>query len=115
MIKAHEQRKRRQRRIRQRVSGDSGRPRLAVFRSNRHVSAQLIDDTQGRVLAFVADWRMDTKGKKPVEVSRELGKNMAQLAKEKKVERVVFDRSGYKYHGNVRAFAEGAREGGLEF
>ena len=105
----------RQRRIRARVSGSKERPRLAVFRSNKHVSVQLIDDTKHVTLVSLADTGM-AKGKtKGVERAKELGKSLAKKAKDVKISKVVFDRRGYAYHGIVKAVAQGAREGGLEF
>lgn len=110
-----EQRKRRHRRVTARISGTDTKPRLVVFRSNKHMYAQLIDDTKGVTLAAASDASVKaTKGTKPLEVSKEIGKLIATLATEKKITSAVFDRGGYKYHGNVKAIAEGAREGGLK-
>ena len=110
-----EQRQRRHRRVTARVSGTKVKPRLVVFRSNKHMYAQLIDDAKGLTLAAVSDESVKAaKGKKPLEVSKEIGKLIATIATEKKIKSVVFDRGGYKYHGNVKAIAEGAREGGLK-
>ena len=109
-------RERRHRRIRGKVSGTAERPRLAVFRSNRGISAQLVDDTEGRTLA-AASWlnlKKSFKGDKTEQAS-EVGKLLATNAKKAGVERCVFDRGGYLYHGRVKALADGAREGGLEF
>jgi large subunit ribosomal protein L18 len=111
-----EARKRRHRRIRGKVSGTTERPRLAVFRSNRGISAQLVDDTAGRTLAS-ASWlnlKKSFKGNKTEQAS-EVGKLLAANAKKAGLERCVFDRGGYLYHGRVKALADGAREGGLEF
>jgi large subunit ribosomal protein L18 len=114
-----EARKRRAKRVRQRVVGTASKPRLAVFRSNRHVVAQLIDDEAGVTLVAVHDFRMEdpqiegVSGK--VARARAVGQAVAAAAKEKGIESVVFDRAGYKYHGRVAALAEGAREGGLHF
>ena len=111
-----EQRKRRHRRVTARVSGTDKKPRLVVFRSNKHMYAQLIDDTRGVTLVAASDAGVKaTKGKKPLEVSKEIGKLIGALATEKKITSAVFDRGGYKYHGSVKALAEGAREGGLQF
>jgi large subunit ribosomal protein L18 len=101
--------------IRKRVHGTTQRPRLTVFRSNRGIYAQLIDDTKGHTIAQASSMELEKKGKLNVEVSKEVGKKMAERAKGAGVEMVVFDRSGYLYHGNVKALAEGAREGGLNF
>ena len=108
-------RERRHRRVRGRVSGSAGRPRLAVFRSNRGVSAQLINDVEGRTLAG-ASWMQvkDMAGTK-TEQAAEVGRLLARAGREQGVERVVFDRGGYLYHGRVKALADGAREGGLTF
>jgi large subunit ribosomal protein L18 len=110
-----EARRRRQRRIRGKVSGTPERPRLAVFRSNRGISAQIVDDRVGKTLAS-ASWLniRDFKGDK-TEQAVAVGKLLASKAKEAGVSAVVFDRGGYLYHGRVKALAEGAREGGLEF
>ena len=110
-----EARRRRQRRIRGKVSGTVERPRLAVFRSNKGISAQIIDDKVGKTLA-TASWLniRDFKGDKTAQAAA-VGKLIAAKAKEAGVEKVVFDRGGYLYHGRIKALAEGAREGGLEF
>lgn len=105
----------RQRRVRARVSGSKERPRLAVFRSNQHVYAQIIDDETHRTLLSISDIKTSRAGSVPVERAKELGKALAKKAKEAKIAKVVFDRRGYAYHGIVKAIAEGAREGGLEF
>ncbi len=107
-----QKRERRHLRVRKRVAGTSERPRLVVFRSLKHITAQLVDDTQGRTLLTVSD--SDITGKK-AEKSLEVGKRVAARAKEAGITRVVFDRAGYQYHGRVKAVADGAREGGLEF
>lgn len=103
---------RRKRRIRARISGTAARPRLSVFRSNQHIFAQLIDDELGKTLAAADDRK--AKGSK-VERSKKAGELLSKMALEKKIERCVFDRSGYRYHGRVKALADGAREGGLQF
>jgi large subunit ribosomal protein L18 len=107
------QRRRRHLRVRKKVSGTAERPRLVVFRSDKHVYAQLVDDDAGRTIATVSSLKVGA-GKK-TEKASEVGKQVAGIAKEKGITRVVFDRAGYKYHGRVKAVAEGAREGGLEF
>jgi large subunit ribosomal protein L18 len=108
-------RARRHRRIRGKVSGTAERPRLAVYRSNKGISAQLIDDREGKTLA-AASWitLKASKGNK-VDQASEVGKLLAANAKTAGVEKCVFDRGGYLYHGRVKALAEGAREGGLTF
>ncbi len=106
-------RKRRHNRVRSKISGDEKRPRLAVFRSLKNIYAQLIDDKTGKAIAGTSDIK-DSKGTK-TERAKKVGLEIAKLAKEKKIESVVFDRNGYKYHGRVKALAEGAREGGLKF
>jgi len=100
-------------RIRGRIFGTNQRPRLSVFRSSKHIFAQLIDDAAGKTLAAASD-RYLTEGVK-TEKARLVGKDLAEKALKLKIKRVVFDRGGYKYHGRVRALAEGAREGGLDF
>ena len=107
-----ELRYRRHLRVRKRVSGTAERPRLVVFRSLKHIYAQLVDDTTSRTLATVSDHKLT--GKKS-EKSSEVGKLIAQKAKDAGYSSVVFDRAGYRYHGRVKAVADGAREGGLEF
>jgi large subunit ribosomal protein L18 len=109
-------RARRHRRVRGKVIGTAERPRLVVFRSNRGIDAQLIDDSAGRTVA-AAGWlqvKKSFKGSK-TEQAAEVGKLLAENAKRAGVEEVVFDRAGYLYHGRVKALAEGAREGGLRF
>ena len=115
-LTVREARKRRQRRIRGKVTGTAVRPRLAVFRSNLAISAQLIDDSAGSTLAAAASLQLTKsfKGTKS-DQAREVGKLLAANAKTAGVEAVVFDRGGYLYHGRVKALADGAREGGLQF
>jgi len=107
-------RTRRRGRIRVKIKGTAKRPRLSVFRSNKGMYLQLIDDERGVTLASAASGEVKKKDKKTV-VSFELGKLIAKKGLEKKIKTVVFDRGGYKYHGRVKAVADGAREGGLEF
>ena len=106
---------RRRRRVRAKVRGSAERPRLAVFRSNRGVLAQLIDDDRGHTLAAVVWTEDELKSLKPMEQAKRAGELLAQRAKEAGVETCVFDRGGYRYHGKVKALADGAREAGLEF
>ena len=108
-----QQRHRRHLRVRKKVSGTSDRPRLVIFRSLKHITAQIVDDAVGRTLMTVSSTDL-TSGKKS-EKSLEVGKRIATRAKDAGITRVVFDRAGYKYHGRVKAVADGAREGGLEF
>jgi len=105
----------RRRRVRARVRGSAERPRISVFRSNRGVFAQLIDDDSGRTLASVQWTEADLRSLKPLEQAKRAGELLAERAKAAGVETVVFDRGGYQYHGRVQALAEGAREGGLNF
>ena len=110
-----QRRERRHKRVRKGISGTAERPRLVVFRSNRGIAAQLIDDVEGKTLA-AASW-LDKRGAKGAkrDQAAEVGKLLAQNAKKAGVQRVVFDRGGYLYHGRVKALADAAREGGLEF
>ena len=100
--------------IRNKISGTSDRPRLSIFKSNRGIYAQLIDDTSGNTMVASSSYEM---GKKivNVEISKEVGKKLAEKASVSKIVNVVFDRGGYPFHGKVKALAEGAREGGLKF
>ncbi len=110
---------RRHRRVRKKVRGRDRRPRLSVFRSARHIYAQIIDDTRGHTLASAStldkELRNELEGLKKREQARLVGETLARRAKPRGVTRVVFDRGGYRYHGRVRSLAEGAREAGLEF
>ena len=106
---------RRRRRVRAKVRGTAARPRLAVFRSNRGIQAQLIDDEAGRTIVAVNWIESDLRGLAPMEQASEVGRLIASRAREGGTETCVFDRGGYRYHGRVRALADGAREGGLAF
>jgi large subunit ribosomal protein L18 len=108
-----DQRLRRRRRVRAKVSGTAERPRISVFRSNRGISAQLIDDVAHATLASVTWTESDLRSLPRMEQATQAGRVLAQRAKDKGIERAVFDRGGYKYHGRVKALADGAREGGL--
>ncbi|MFI5025916.1 MAG: 50S ribosomal protein L18 [Solirubrobacterales bacterium] len=110
-----QQRLRRRRRVRARVRGSAARPRLSVFRSNRGMFAQLIDDDKGHTIVAVSWIEPELKKLKPGEQAKKAGELLASRAKEAGVSTCVFDRGGYRYHGRVQALAEGAREGGLEF
>jgi large subunit ribosomal protein L18 len=115
-LSVRESRARRHRRVRGKVAGSVEQPRLVVFRSNRGIEAQLVDDESGRTLAS-ASWLglpKSFKGDKSAQAA-EVGKLLAANAKNAGVEAVVFDRAGYLYHGRVKALADGAREGGLQF
>ena len=106
---------RRRRRVRAKVRGTAERPRLSVFRSNRGIGAQLIDDVAGHTLAAVNWTEDDLKSLKSMDQAKRAGELLAERAKAAGVESVVFDRGGYRYHGRVKALAEAAREGGLAF
>jgi large subunit ribosomal protein L18 len=113
----NERRYRRHLRVRKRVTGTAERPRLVVFRSLKHIYAQLVDDDRGVVLIGVSDQSegVQVAGAGKVAKGKAAGKLLAEKAKGQGISSVVFDRAGYRYHGRVRAVAEGAREGGLEF
>ena len=110
---------RRKVRVRKKVMGSDGRPRICVFRSNKHIYAQVISDDQGKTLAAVStlsDSVADTSKKaKGVEVAKRVGLALAKVCKERNITQVVFDRNGFLFHGRVKAVADGAREGGLKF
>jgi large subunit ribosomal protein L18 len=110
-----QRRLRRRRRVRAKVGGTGGRPRLSVYRSNRGVFAQLIDDQAGKTVASVNWTEAELRKLSPTEQAKRAGELLAERAKKAGVEACVFDRGGYRYHGRVRALAEGAREGGLSF
>ncbi len=112
-------RRRRQERVRKKVVGTDMRPRICVFRSNKHVYAQVISDNQGKTLAAVSTLSKSLaptiKDSKGIAVAKQVGLAVAKACKEKNITRVVFDRNGFLFHGRVKAVADGAREGGLEF
>jgi large subunit ribosomal protein L18 len=110
-----QKRLRRRRRVRARIRGSAERPRLSVYRSNRGVFAQLIDDDAGRTLASVSWIEPELRELASMEQAKRAGQLLAERAKGAGIETCVFDRGGYRYHGRVAAIAEGAREGGLEF
>jgi large subunit ribosomal protein L18 len=114
-----DQRMRRKNRIRKKVMGTVERPRLSVFRSARHIYAQIIDDTGGRTLVAASSQEKDVAGagaaKKKVDKAVLVGKLVAERAKSKGIEKVVFDRNGFLYHGRIKAVSDGAREAGLQF
>lgn len=104
------------RRVRKTVTGTAERPRLSVYRSNKEIYAQVIDDVKGETLAAASSLAKDvTKEGSPSDIARKVGASLAEKAKAKGVEAVAFDRNGYLYHGRVQALAEGAREAGLKF
>jgi large subunit ribosomal protein L18 len=109
-------RNRRHRRVRKKVQGSAERPRLAVFRSSRHVYAQLIDDEAGRTLYAASTMEKDARGgtTSTVDAAKAVGKRIGERAKSEGVTKIVFDRGGFRYHGRVAAVADGAREAGLE-
>lgn len=101
--------------IRKNLEGTSMRPRLSVFRSNKAIYAQIIDDSKGHTLVAASSSELDKKAKLSLEASKSVGKKVAEKALASGVKEIVFDRNGYLYHGNVKALADGAREGGLKF
>jgi large subunit ribosomal protein L18 len=114
-----EQRLKRKKRIRKKVNGDPERPRLSVFRSAKHIYAQVIDDTKGKTIAFVSTLTKDVRGgvgdKNKTDSAKLVGEAIAKACKDKGVAKVVFDRNGYIYHGRVKALADAARAAGLDF
>jgi large subunit ribosomal protein L18 len=115
LLEKRARRVKRRRRIRGKITGTADRPRLSVYRSNRGVFAQLIDDEEGRTVASVTWVEPDLRGLKAKEQATRAGEVLAARAKDAGVESCVLDRGGYKYHGRVKALADGAREGGLSF
>ena len=120
VIEKVQKRERRHKRVRRKIVGTPDRPRLCVFRSAKHIYAQLVDDSQGQTLVSTSSIKLGkvTAGEKEgrkVTVAREVGKQIADLAKKKGVQKVCFDRGGYLYHGRVAALADSARKHGLEF
>ena len=118
-IEKRERRNKIRRRIRSTIRGTSERPRLCVYKSNSHVYAQLVNDLDAETIATVStnskEMKDEFEDKSRMESAEEIGKRIAETAQEKGINKVVFDRSGYKYHGVVKALADGAREGGLDF
>lgn len=117
-ISKNESRQKRKVRIRKKVNGSAERPRLVIFRSNAHIYAQIVNDQEGATLVQASTLGLSKK--EPglhcnISGATEVGKEIARLAKEKNIDKVVFDRNGYIYHGRVKALADAAREGGLEF
>ncbi|MER3395400.1 MAG: 50S ribosomal protein L18 [Acidimicrobiia bacterium] len=115
-----ERRRRRHKRVRKRVSGTADRPRLVVFRSSKHIYAQLVDDNSGRVLAAASSLEKinvvtGSSSHRKVDIAKGVGERIGQRALEKGISSAVFDRGGYKFHGRVAALADGARQAGLKF
>ena len=113
VITKPQRRLKRRRRVRAKVSGTAERPRISVFRSNKGIHAQLVDDVAGKTLAAVAWTEADLRDLKPLEQAAAAGKKLAERAKSSGIDTAVFDRGGYQFHGRVKAFAEGVREGGV--
>ncbi len=115
-LSRQEARKKRKIRIRKKASGTPERPRLVVFRSNKHIYAQIVDDTRGMTLAAASTLNLEESAVRlSVETAKRVGQKIAEEAKKQDITTVVFDRNGFLYHGRVKAVAEGAREGGLNF
>lgn len=114
-VQKAERRLRIRRSIRTKISGTATKPRLSVFRSNKAIYAQLINDLEGKTLVSVSSSTIESNAGSKVEISSQVGKTLASKAQEIGISEVVFDRSGYLYHGRVKSLAEGAREGGLKF
>jgi len=117
MLAKQQRKQKRHKKIRAKIIGNKDCPRLSVFRSNQHIHVQIIDDQKGQTLVSSSDLKIKTaKGKaSKMEIAEEVGKQVAKKALAKKISKVVFDRGGYKYHGRVKAVAQGARQGGLKF
>jgi large subunit ribosomal protein L18 len=113
VVTKNQARLKRRRRVRAKIAGTADRPRISVFRSNRGIQAQLVDDLAGHTLAAVSWTESDLRSLKPMEQAGKAGELLAERAKAAGVEAAVFDRGGYRYHGRVKAFADGVREGGL--
>jgi len=109
------QRLRRKLKIKAKISRNLTKPRVSVFRSSRHISAQIIDDQHGKTLVAIGDNKIKTKGLTKTQIARKVGENLGKLALSKKISYVRFDRGFYTYHGRVKALAEGARNAGLKF
>ena len=101
--------------IRSKISGTNDRPRVSVFRSNRAIYSQIIDDSTGHTLVASSSTEVKLFGKNNLESCKKVGLKLAEKAKKKGIKSVLFDRSGYRYHGKIKSFADGAREGGLKF
>lgn len=106
---------RRKKKVRAKISGTEKRPRLSVYRSSRYIYAQIVDDSKGKTLVAASNLSKELQKTSKVEQAKKVGAEIAKAALAKKIKKVVFDKSGYKYHGRLKALADGAREGGLEF
>ena len=115
MLQKQQKRLIRHRRVRAKIFGADSCPRLCVFRSEKHIYAQLINDEKNKTIAAGSDLDFKKNSGSKIDKAKEVGKLIAKKAKDLKIEKVVFDRGGYKYHGRIKAVAEGAREGGLIF
>ena len=115
MLKKQQNRKRRHKRVRAKIKGTNKIPRLCVFRSNKHIYAQLIDDEKRKIILTIKDNKIKKPSKGKTDIAKEVGKLVAAGAIEAGIKKVVFDRGGYKYHGRVKALAEAVREQGLKF
>jgi large subunit ribosomal protein L18 len=108
-------RERRKKRIRKKIFGTQERPRMSIYRSEKHVYVQVIDDSVGKTLVSISSFEKGRHGKSNKEACTELGKELAGRCKAKSIESVVFDKNGFTYHGRIKALADGARDGGLQF
>jgi large subunit ribosomal protein L18 len=115
MLEKEEKRRKRHKKIRAKVFGTALVPRLSVFKSGKHIYAQLINDEKAETMAAADDSEFKKNREKKIDQAKKVGKLIADLAKNLKIEKVVFDRGGYKYHGRIKALADGAREAGLKF
>ena len=109
-------REKRHRKVRAKINGTQDKPRLCIFRSNKHIYAQIIDDDKGFTIVFASDLEVkDSKKVEKINLAQKVGELIANKAKDKKITKVVFDRGGFKYHGRVKSLADAARKQGLEF
>jgi len=115
MQSKREKRYKRHRRVRAKVAGTKDCPRLSVFRSNQHTYIQIIDDAVGKILVSASDVKVKKAKLSKLETAKKIGKEIAKNCLKQNIKKVIFDRGGYKYHGRIKAVAEGAREGGLKF
>ena len=115
MLEKQEKRLKRHKRIRAKLFGTKERPRLCVFKSAKHIYCQLVNDDKGKTLMAANDNGIKKDKRLKVDIAKEVGKLIAEKAQGMKIEKVIFDRGGYQYHGRIKALAEGAREGGLKF
>lgn len=116
VISRKQKRERRKMHVRKHLAGTSAKPRVSVFKSNRFLSAQLIDDEKGKCITGLSEKKLTLKkGEKPTELAVRFGEEFAKVIKSKKHEQIVFDRNGYKYHGRIKAFADSMRKSGIKF